>query len=87
MRAMIFVLFCIAPTLATSQDLKTIRAFYRDSVEIIRSCDCEKSPARYRDEYDKLYPLWLDRETMEVFIVVRKSKRRAKRVVIHSYSL
>ena len=55
-----------------------IRETYPDSLSVLNDCKWEKSTAKYVDLDGTTYQIFLDIQTLEVFMIFRKEKKFVK---------
>lgn len=85
MRLIIFLLF-MAPTVIYSQQTSPSQ-YTLDSLSIMRDCACIRlKEARYKDENNVRYKVYLDKSTGDAFIVQRE-RGRGKKLPLFRYEM
>lgn len=58
---------------------------FKDSLVILKNCNYERANINYRWKDGNQYQVFLDVETLEVFLIMRNSKRKFEKVIIDKY--
>lgn len=86
MRLIIFLLF-MAPSAIYSQTQTSPSQYTLDSLSIMRDCACVRlKEAKYKDENNVRYKVYLDKSTGDAFIVQR-DRGRGKRLSLFRYEM